>query len=319
MAKKKVLLSFVGFNDAGKLVGKKNGAILTAVKNEKFNEVILLWNDSKIEDITFEYILKHVKSELLKQRIIVKDYLLTFNDVTDHNEIYNVIKKFTDTLPKTSNIKYSAAISSGTPSMQVCWILLAESGDFSEIYPLRLIKIKDPKFGKSENIEVKLDSTLPKIIRLKNELENLKKDLIPTAVVETKRGLIKIGKYDVDLSPIEFCYYRYFAERVLKNVGDEKFAGFSVSLKFMEEILNYHKESFPDLELNRLDLQNMLNKQNELGIQTFRGNISKVNKKIKNTLRNETLTKYFSISIEGKRGAKFYGIKASKAKIKIVK
>lgn len=36
-----ILLSFIGTNDAGKLIDKNDGAILTALSNEKFDEVIL--------------------------------------------------------------------------------------------------------------------------------------------------------------------------------------------------------------------------------------------------------------------------------------
>jgi hypothetical protein len=41
--KKKILISFVGVNDAGKLAGEKDGAILTALENENFDEMISLW------------------------------------------------------------------------------------------------------------------------------------------------------------------------------------------------------------------------------------------------------------------------------------
>lgn len=320
MLSKKILLSFVGTNDAGKLIDQPDGAILTALKNEKFDEVILLWNESKVGSHSYTEILSYLKKEITRKKLAnkVSDILLTFTDVTDHNDIYNKLKELTGNLPKSKNLHYTAAISSGTPSMQVCWILLAESGDFSEEFPLRLIKVKDPKFGKSGNIEVKLDTSLPKILRLKNEIDTIKKDLIPTALINIDRGELTIGKTKVDLSPIEFCNYRYFAERVIDGLGDEKFSGVSVSLSFMESIFSFHEESFPNLDLNREDLRKMIKNGNELGITTFRGNISKINKKMKETLDNPTLVENFQISKEGKRGAKFYGIKVAPSKIKIV-
>ena len=44
----KILLSFVGSNDAGRLLkhSKGEGAIITALRNEGFDEVILLWNEN---------------------------------------------------------------------------------------------------------------------------------------------------------------------------------------------------------------------------------------------------------------------------------
>ncbi|KAF0151186.1 MAG: hypothetical protein FD143_2125 [Ignavibacteria bacterium] len=321
MTVKKTLLSFVGTNDGGELLGKNDGAILTALKNEKFNEVILLWNEAKIGETTYSKAVSHLVLAIKSRKYArtVSEQQLTLSDVTDYNEIYTKLKKFTDGLQKDNKIQYTAAISSGTPAMQVCWILLAESGDFSEEFPLRLIKVKDPKFGKSHNVEVKLDTSLPKIQRLKNEIDTIKKDLIPQAELNIERGIISIGEVLIALSPMEFCHYRYFSERVLNDLGDEKFSGLCVSIDFMGSIYQYHKESFPDLDLNREDLRKMIKNVSELGIQTFRGNVSKINRKIRESLNNDTLLNTFQISINGKRGAKFYGIMASPEKIKIVR
>ncbi|NOX19002.1 MAG: hypothetical protein GXO87_12075, partial [Chlorobi bacterium] len=144
---KKILLSFVGTNDAGKLLSKPDGAILTALNNEQFNEVILLWNEGTIGEIEYSDVVLFLKREIKKRKLASKvtDYEFSFKDVTDHNEIYEALKSFADELPKNENLFYAAAISSGTPAMQVCWILLAESGEFSEKFPLRLVKVKDPK------------------------------------------------------------------------------------------------------------------------------------------------------------------------------
>lgn len=315
---KNILLSFVGTNDAGKLIGQKDGAILTAINNERFDKVFLLWNEAKVGEMYYSDVVRYLSQEIIKKKIKVEDHCFEITDVTDHNGIYKVLKDFTDRLENKESISYTAAISSGTPAMQVCWILLAESGDFSEAHPLRLIKIKDPKFGSSQNIPVKLSTSLPKINGLRNQIESLKMDLIPVAILNINRGLLKIGDAEINLSPIEFCYYRYFAKRVLDKYEDEKFSGITVPMKFMELIYRFHQESFPDLDLNREDLRKMLKNKNELGIQTFRGNISKVNKKIKDALDNLTLVKQFQISISGKRGAKFYGVKCDLSKINII-
>ncbi len=317
---KKILISFVGVNDAGKLQNKEDGAILTAFKNEKFDEVHLLWNKNNKGQINFDAIVNYLSDEIKKRNYSKKinSTQLNISDVTDHNEIYQLLKSYTDTLEKNDGIEYIAAISSGTPAMQVCWILLAESGDFSEEFPLRLIKVIDPKFGKSANIEVKLDTSLPKILRLKKEIESVKKDLIPVAELNLNTGLITIGKFQIDLSPIEFCHYRYFAERIINNLDLEKFSGISVPLSFAKKIYSFHEESFPDLEMNRFDLQKLIKDGTEMAMPTFRGNISKINKKIREALELPTLIDNFQINITGKRGAKFYGIKAPKSKLNIV-
>ena len=319
---KKILLSFVGSNDAGKLIGNiSEGAIITALQNDKFDEVILLWNNNKTSTPTYSEIVNHLKKEIKKRKLAkkVNDTLLDIKDVTNHNEIYLTLKEFTNTLKKGSGISYTASITSGTPSMQACWILLGESGEFSEEFPLNLIQVKDPRFGTSANVPVRLDTTLPKIVSLKNEVAKLKEDLIPLAEINVSNGQLTIENTLIPLSPIEFCYYRYFAERVIDGLGVERFSGFSVSLDFMEKIYSFHEESFEFLDTNRIDLGRMIRKEEELSIQTFRGNVSKANRKIRETLNNETLAETFMISVEGGRGAKFYGIKAPAEKIRLLK
>lgn len=314
---KNIFLSFVGSNDAGKLIKQSDGAILTALTNQKFDEVILLWNQGSRKDVDFSAISNYLKKEILKRKFAIKVTLVEqkIKDVTDHNEIYSSVKTYTDQLLKTESLNYTAAISSGTPAMQVCWILLAESGDFSGSNPLNLIKVKDPKFGKSENVTVKIDTSLPKIIRLKEEVENLKKDLIPTAVFSISKPGLKIGHIEIPFSPIELTYYKYFAERVLTGKGDEKFSGIYISSNFLDRILQMHEVLYPERKASRLE--DIQKEGRGLYIYTFRANISKSNKKIRETLHNQTVSKLFEISIEGGREARFYGIKAPPNKIKI--
>ena len=202
--------------------------------------------------------------------------------------------------------------------MQVCWILLAESGDFSETNPLHLIKVKDPKFGKSANITVKIDTSLPHIIRLKEEVQTLKKDLIPTAIITISKPGLTIGDIEIQLPPMEITYYRYFAQRVLNGEKAERFIGFNTTNAFLSRIIDIHEEFYPDLDSNRIKLEEMKRKGIGISLETFRGNVSKTNKKIKAEIDNETVYKIFHISTEGPRGAKFYGIKAPKEKISIV-
>jgi hypothetical protein len=317
---KKILLSFVGINDAGKLTGQSDGAILTALSNEKFDEVFLLWNKPSNKNVDFQSIAEYLKKEIKKRKLASKTHLveLPIKDVTDHNQIYKLLKDFTDSLDKSENFNYTAAISSGTPAMQVCWILLAESGDFSETNTLRLIKVKDPKFGKTENLEVKIDTTLPKIIRLKEEVESLKKDLIPAAVISVSKPSLKIGDTLIPLTPIELCYFRYFAERVLNDEGDEHFPIYSTSQRFLERIIEIHKDFFPHNDSGREDLIRISKQKFGLDITTFRGNVSKLNKKIKNALQNDSIANNFIITSEGLRGAKYYGLRTTSDKIKIM-
>lgn len=319
--RKRILLTFVGTNDMGQMGGKEDGAILTALKEENFDLVFLLWNRSVKVEVDYKKIVEYVADEIIKRKYApeVKIFEFKISDVTDHNQIYLQLKSFTDQLEKSPVINYTAAISSGTPSMQVCWILLAESGDFSDQNPLNLIRIRDPKFGKPSISPVKLDTSLPRIISLGKEVESLKRDLIPLAKIDIAKGRVSIGETAINLSPIEFSYYRYFAEMALKGKGLVKFSGFSAPKEFLEKIVKFHQESFPDLDTNRLVLEKMLKRNELLVIETFRGNVSKTNKKLKIQLKSETLYSTFEIKGVGARGARFYGIQIAPEKIEILK
>lgn len=318
---KHILLTFVGSNDAGKLKDKKDGPIINVLVNQKFDEVILLWNKSVDKGNDYQEIAHYLKDEIKKRKLVKKTNIieLPIKNVIDHNQIYLTLKDFTDKLEKKEELKYTAAISSGTPAMQVCWILLSESGDFSESNKLNLIQVKDPKFGESENIPVEIDTALPRIIRLKEEVENLKKDLVPVATISVTRPGLKIGDIVIDLTPIELCYFKYFAERVVNGQGDEKFPIYKTSLSFLERIIQIHTEFFPESDARRIDMENIKRRFEGLAISTFRGNVSKLNKKIKETIKNDSIADAFMITSEGVKEAKSYGIKAPKEKLRIVK
>ena len=91
--------------------------------------------------------------------------------------------------------------------------------------------------------------------------------------------------------------------------------GFNTTNAFLDRVIEIHEELFPDLDSNRIDLISIRKKDIGLSIYTFRGNVSKLNKKIKNTFTMKQFAKTFEISSEGSRGAKFYGIKAPKEKL----
>ncbi len=316
---KEILISFVGSNDAGKQNGGGDGAILTALANQKFDEAILLWNQSKRSQNDFKKITSYLRAEIKKRKFArdVRTIELMISDVTDHNKIYETLKTFCDGLDKSSSKKYTAAISSGTPAMQVCWILLAESGDFSKTNPLNLIKVTDPKFGESKNVIVKIDTSLPKIIRLEEENAQLKENLLPSITIKINEGKVSIGKDEIDFSPIQFCYYRYFTELIVEGTSPEKFSALETPAHFVEKIFNYHEESFPVLDVAREELRKLLNRNLGIARATFNANISKVNGKIRSVIQNEDLLNYFEISAKGVRGAKFYGIDMPAEKVTI--
>ena len=306
---KKVLLTFVGTNDS---YADKDGAVLTVFKKRKFYEVHLLWNPSPF--MNYFQVAKNLKSEIEKRKYCKNVIIHSFEceDVTDHNEIYPKLLNFCNSI-KSMSSHYTAAIASGTPSMQACWILLAESGDF----PLKLIRSDEAKFGKPIVRDVKLGASLPRIIRLKEENEKLKiekKKLLQPIKINIRNATIMIGKEELNLSPVEFSYYRYFIERALKEKEYLRIDIDTVPEEFYKSVIDFHRDSFPQADSNRIFSE----KNKYISSPTFRSNVSKLNKKIVLTLNDNTFSKYYMIESTGKRFSKSYGVSLPKEKINIL-
>lgn len=305
---KEVLLTFVGTNDS---YTDKDGAVLTVFRKRKFDEVHLLWNPSPY--MKYFQVAKNVKSEIEKRKHCKNVIVHSFEceDVTDHNEIYPKLLNFCNSINSKSS-QFTAAIASGTPSMQACWILLAESGDF----PLKLIRSDEAKFGKSIVRDVKLGASLPRILRLKEENEELKtenRNLLHPVRLNILKASIMIGKEEICLSPTEFSYYRYFIERAYKEKEYLRIDIDTVPEEFYKSVIAFHRESFPQADSNRIFSE----KNKQISTPTFRANVAKLNKKIFLKLNDNSVSKYFIIEPSGKRFRKSYGVNLPKEKINI--
>lgn len=314
---RKALISFVGTNDRGTENNgiKSEGAILTALKEMKFDTLHLLWNPTKSSNTNFYDIALHIRETAIKKKYFSKDGITLHSfeceNVTDHNEIYPKLLTLCNSLPK--GVEYTAAISSGTPSMQVCWILMAESGDFK----IKLIRSNEPRFGKPLVTEVKLDTGLPQIKRLKEEKRVLLKDKLKSAPilgVDKRRKEIKIGKTILILSPIEYSYYVYFINRAIKGLKFLETDISTMSDEFYNEVLQIHRRSFPQADANR----QLSERIKGVSTSTFRSNISKLNKKIKDVLSDNAISQYYQVTALGSRFYKKYGVELTKDKIRTI-
>lgn len=319
--KKSVFLSFVGTNDAGELNQKGDGAILTALgyyKKMKFDKVVLLWTSSRKENTNYDKISQYLEREIVKRKLCkdVRKVYFDFKNVTDHNEIYPKLLGFLRSTFEETRYNITAAIASGTPSIQACWILIAESGDFK----LHLIRSNEPEYGLPAVVPVKLDTSLPKITSLKEEnikLNRVNRDLLPTVHIDIKRSELTIGDVMIPLSPLQFCYYRYFLERVKNNEGDMKLKGYDMPREFCERVVNYYEESYKEHDLNIKSYKDKLIKFEYIDASTFRSNISKLNKRIETELSNPLLKDFFTVRATGPNQAKSYGVSIPKEKISI--
>lgn len=305
---KKALISFVGTNDKGvDLKGKKfDGAILTVLKERKFDFLHLIYNPTKAGASNFYDIAINVRDNAVKRKRFNKAEIILHSfeceNVTDHNEIYPKLLELCRSLPK--GLEYTAAIASGTPAMQVCWILISESGDF----PLKLIRSNEPKFGKPLVTEVKLGTKLPRIEKLEKENKLMRKEIIKTLFpvnVYTKLVKVEIDSNILNLSNIEFCYYFYFLSRAYFNKPGLQVANNKPNDEFISSINNYFKKFFPDLERHNSDKT------------SFQSNISRINQKIKNVLGDNIATEFYKIQSSGLKGRKEYSIGLKPVLIKI--
>ncbi len=276
--------------------------------NHRFDEIHILWSESKFYD--FEGIGEYVRSQLTGRGLCTSVVLreLKIKDPTDHNEIYPKLLAYLEAVHK-KNRRYVAAISSGTPSMQACWILIAESGAF----PLKLVRSDDPKWGVPVVRPVKLSAALPRIEKIVKENKELKKSALPRLRINRQIAEVHIGEKELTLSPMEFVYYVIFAERAMEGKDYLRFGIANVPSEFFEHVLEYHSEFFPDAESARITLE----KAKSIACATFRANVTRMNIKIKKLFKHDVYAKYFLIESEGKKYSKRYGINLEKQLITI--
>jgi hypothetical protein len=306
------LVSFVGVTDM-RLAEQARGPILTAVRELRPTRVLLLVTEGDLQhDFSKGARAVRVAIKSFDSSIVVSTSSIEIDDPTDHNEIYPKLRDEVASRFKASD-DVVAAISSGTPSMQVCWILLAESGDA----PIRLIRTIEPELTTIVVRDVRLDTGLPRITRLEQENRELRDIAIEPVTLHRKRGHVMIGNTKVNLSPLMFGYYRFFLELARKAKAIED-AGFRMSMFTMGEtntklINEYQAEAFPDYENS--DLVRLAKTRADIPAQDFRSTISKLNKRLTDELGNKTLASFYHVQADGPKSARHYSIRLEPSKI----
>jgi hypothetical protein len=222
---------------------------------------------------------------------------------TDHNEIYPKLLSFCKKV-LINPVHFTAAIASGTPAMQVCWILMSESGDF----PLKLIRSNELEFGKEIITSIKLDTNLPRIKKLEKQNIALIKEnekILPDILMYVKEPILYIGDREIILHPKQFSFYRYFLTRAYYEKAYLKVVNNMPPPEFISDIERYFRESYPGLSSR--------------GKTSFLSNITRINIRIKESLNNIFLSRYYIIENQGRRGTSKYGINIKPKKIKIIK
>lgn len=308
------LFSFVGVTDVN-LLGQQRGPILTAVDGLKPKNVILIATTGA--GVRYDLVGGAAQLQKMIKTIspVTKVSIVTMeiDDPTDHNEIYPKLREAVS-MHSSKKGRLIAAISSGTPSMQVCWILLAESGEVK----LSLYRTTEAELTKTPVREVRLDSSLPRIIALEEENAALKAIAIPQVELSIAKGLVTIGSSIIKFSPLQFAYYRFFLERIARGGPSEeprfRVSGMFTDESFAQKVNDYRRESFP----NRADSDGTYGKRKEpmIPAEQFRSNLTKLNRKLQDAL-GDTLAVYYCIESSGPREAKTYGVRLDRSKVRI--
>jgi len=146
----RILLTFTGFHDPFSRSGldgdMRAGPVLTVVAEGRFDRVYLFTtpNMSEITKGTADAIIeKHTGIDVELVEILLKD-------PTNYSGILKLVRSaFKKIHEKYPDAGYSISVSSGTPQMHSCWLLLAASGEI----PASILQSTPPEFvpaGKSQ-------------------------------------------------------------------------------------------------------------------------------------------------------------------------
>ena len=172
----KVLISFVGNHDPYANKEKELGPILSILKEKKFDKLFLLFNNDKYWDFLIE---TQSYCNQTYPEMKVEYRLVEVLNPIDHNLIYlamyKVITKIVKDNPK---VKFTISITSGTPTMHACWILLQQGGVIKAdlIQVSREIGITTVKFSLDDFPKIEATEEIKvELTRMARENELLKK------------------------------------------------------------------------------------------------------------------------------------------------
>jgi len=156
---KQVLLTFTGFHDPFSPTvveqGRQIGPVLSIMEAERY-DATYLFDTPATQENTLETV-KEIKTRFsdLDVHVISLDKL---HDPTDHLGILSYLRKYLPEIKESNQESdFTIALSSGTPAMHACWLLLAADGTI----PARLINGHRPQHsgGEYRITEVDLNAT----------------------------------------------------------------------------------------------------------------------------------------------------------------
>lgn len=138
-----VLLTFTGFHDPYGLglVGQEEqlGPILSLVGEKSFDKVVLFSTPNTEKNTTATEKALHT----LYSGLIVEVHHLPLDDPIDYFGILRSLRTaFGEINERNADVNYFISVTSGTPQMHACWVLLAASGEI----PARILNVPPTRF-----------------------------------------------------------------------------------------------------------------------------------------------------------------------------
>ena len=202
-----VLLTFVGYADLRALEnGESSGSSILTILNERaFDKIYLFHNSTEFLQIASKVLMycrdKYPKIEVNYTDIDVKSPI-------DHNLVYPAMFSALEEIKVAeSGANFTISITSGTPTMHACWLLLKQSGviDAELIQTSKkngiekvLFHLDDfPKLNAPDEIKVKMTKLSRENRQLKEEIFLESDDIIGKSakMIEVKKQIRQFSQY----------------------------------------------------------------------------------------------------------------------------
>lgn len=205
---KKILVTFIGNNDC--LLGEgKEGAIISILKQRAFDLLYIMYNDTRY--------LQHASDILLYCRKKFPHLTVRYQEAEslnpiDYNLVYPSMVSAIKSILKeegTKDVDYTISLTSGTPTMHSCWILIVKGGiiDARLIQSSREDGIQDvnfslddfPQISTDKKAKIELTKTNRENKMLRKQIMNSYSDMIGEheSINHVKRQIDNLAKYDI--------------------------------------------------------------------------------------------------------------------------
>lgn len=205
---KKILITFIGNNDCLLSEGKE-GAIISILKQRAFDLLYILYNDNRYLQHASD-ILFYCKKNFPKLTVRYQE-AESLNPI-DYNVVYPSMVSAVKSILKeegTKDVEYTISLTSGTPTMHSCWILIVMGRiiDAKLIQSSREAGIQELDFSLDDFPQITAEQQIKiELTKLARENKVLRKQVVETfpeligehlSILQVKRQIENLAKYDI--------------------------------------------------------------------------------------------------------------------------